>query len=161
MLERHISIDELMTYSLTPVPHSLSGYMAKTDKSTIVCHLTSDVESATFPSQGADRKKVLFIDNGNARLYTLKDLPETFEKINLKILEQLPRDDVIFSTDKYITNFVKSQERARYGTSDKLLIGLNTRRPVDFKAFLLNGENKVQLFELLLGVWGSDRLQLR
>ena len=135
--------------------------MAKTDKSTIVCHLTSDVESATFPSQGADRKKVLFIDDGNARLYTLKDLPETFEKINLKILEQLPRDDVIFSTDKYIRNFVKSQERARCGTSDKLLIGLNTRRPVDFKAFLLNGENKVQLFELLLGVWGSDRLQLR
>ena len=92
-----------------------------------------------LPSQGADRKKVLFIDDGNARLYTLKDLPETFEKINLKIIEQLPRDDVIFSTDKYITNFVKSQERARRGTSDKLLIGLNTRRPVDFKAFLLNG----------------------
>ena len=100
MLERPISIDELMTYSLTPVPHSLGtpdGYMAKTDKSTIVCHLTSDVESATFLSQGADRKKVLFIDDCNARLYTLKDLPESFEKISLKILEQLPRDDVIYS----------------------------------------------------------------
>ena len=145
MLERPISIDKLMTYSLTPVPHSLGtpdGYMAKTDKSTLVCHLTSDVESATFPSQGANRKKVLFIDDGNARLYTLKDLPETFQKISLKILEQLPRDDVIFSTDMYIQNYVKSQERPRRGTSDKL-IGLHTRRPVDFKAFLLNGENKV------------------
>lgn len=38
LLEQPISIDELMTYCITPVPHSLGtpdGYMAKTDKSKV------------------------------------------------------------------------------------------------------------------------------
>ena len=49
---------------------------------------------------------------------------------------------------------VKSQERMRRGESDKFLIrGPKTRRPPDFKNFLNNSENKIQLFKLLLNTW--------
>jgi len=49
LIEQPISIEELMTYCITPVPHSLGtpdGYMTKTDKSKMVACLTSDVQYA-------------------------------------------------------------------------------------------------------------------
>ena len=159
LLEHPISIEDLMTYCITPVPHSIGtpdGYMAKTDKSKMVAYLTSEVQGASALPQ--DDEKTFFIDDGNARLYTLKELPDTFQLISLKILKQLPwNQDVLFSTDMYIHGSVKSQERARRGASEKLILeGINTQRPADFKAFLLNDENKTQLFDLMLRVWSSD-----
>lgn len=103
-------------------------------------------------------EKTFYIEDGNARLYTLKDLPATFELVCLKILQQLPKGkDVLFSTDMYVPGSVKSQERMRRGVSERLILeGVKTRRPADFKSFLLNEDNKVQLFELMLHVWSSD-----
>ena len=45
----------------------------------------------------------------------------------------------------YIHNSVKSQERARRGTSDKLLIGLNTSR---LQSKTINQSSKIDLSEL-------------
>ena len=157
-LEEPITIEELMTYSLTSIPHALGtpdGFMNKTMKSKSVKYLLKDVESEQISRKD---KSILSIDDGNARLYWLIDVPNTFEEICLKILEQLPKEvDVCFSTDMYFQQSIKSQERLRRGESDRLLIrGPKTRRPADFKKFLSNAENKTQLFKLMLKSWNTE-----
>jgi hypothetical protein len=159
-----ISIDELMTYCITPVPHSLGtpdGYMAKTNKATLVHYLTRDVTETRLPTSAAG--ETLFIEDGNANIHTLKDLPPTFKHICLKVLDQLSyKPDVVFSTDMYVEGSVKTQERLRRGCSEKLLLeGVDTRKPADFKLFLQNDDNKRQLFKLMLRVWSSEEAAKR
>ena len=145
-----------MTYCLTPVPHALGtpdGFMAKTVKSKMVSVLLKDVSCEI--NNELDHGSILFIEHGNARLYVLTDIPETFKHISLKLLNQLPQHgDVIFSTDMYLRDSLKCQERQRRGCEDTLLIeGINTRRPADFKSFLKNDLNKRRLFALMHKVW--------
>jgi len=156
LLDTPIDIKELMTYCLTPVPHALGtpdGFMAKTVKSKMVSVLLKDVSCEI--NNELDHGSILFIEHGHARLYVLTDIPETFKRISLKLLNQLPQHgDVIFSTDMYLRDSVKCQERQRRGCGDTLLIeGINTRRPADFKSFLKNDLNKQQLFALMHKVW--------
>ena len=67
------------------------------------------------------------------------------------------KKDFIFSTDSYYPDSIKSHERLYRGYSQKLIAdGPATRKPVDFKLFLANEENKRQLCQLLLRVWGSE-----
>ena len=70
----------------------------------------------------------------------------------------IPRNcDVIFSTDMYIKNSIKMQERIRRGVAEKFLVnGPNIRRPPDWKQFLENDENKKCLAEMLLRCWSDD-----
>ncbi|KAG1666470.1 Adenylate cyclase type 8 [Nymphon striatum] len=92
LLDQPISIKELMSYCITPVPHALGtpdGYMAKTDKSKVVAYLTADVQHFELPAQGNEH--TFYIEDGNARLYTLKDLLDTFEQVCMKILQVLPK----------------------------------------------------------------------
>ena len=101
LLDTPIDIKELMTYCLTPVPHALGtpdGFMAKTVKSKMVSVLLKDVSCEI--NNELDHGSILFIEHGNARLYVLTDIPETFKRISLKLLNQLPQHGyVIFSTD--------------------------------------------------------------
>ena len=164
MCPNPVSIEELMAYSLTPVPHSLGtadGFMAKTCKSKILAYLTAEVSSVDgFYLRD---EKVLYIEDGNARLHALKEIPDTFEQICLKLLDQLPRNsDVLFSTDMYKDGSVKSQERLRRGSSERLLLeGIKMRRPPDFKLFLQNDDNKTQLFKVMKCVWSSNAASQR
>ena len=58
--------------------------------------------------------------------------------------------DLIFSTESYYPDSIKSQERLCRGYSQKLINdGLAARKPVDFKLFLANEENKRQLCQLM------------
>ena len=157
LLSQPVDIEELMTYSITPVPHCLGtpdGYMAKTNKAASVHHVTNDVPEAELPS--ASSGETLFIEDGNAHFHTLKDLPPTFKDICLKLLDQLScKPDVVFSTDMYVQDSIKSQERLRRGSSAKIILeGINTRKPADFKKFLQNDENKKQLCKFMLRIWG-------
>jgi hypothetical protein len=156
LLSTPISIDELMTFCLSPVPHSLGtpdGFMAKTNKATLLHYLTSDVSEASLPTSAAGT--TIFIEDGNATFHSLKDIPPTFKHICLKVLNQLGhKPDLIFSTDMYVKNSIKSQERLRRGCSEKIILeGINTRKPADFKLFLGNDENKNQLFKLMHTIW--------
>ena len=158
LMEQPINLSELMKYALTPVPHSLGtpdGFLAKTDKSKIVHYLTHDVPENVAPPTD----NVIYILDGNAIIHMMKDLPPTFGLICLKLLDIVTfnKKDVIFSTDSYHPNSIKSQERLRRGVSEKLHIsGTSTRKPADMKVFLQNDENKAQLFDMLLKVWVSD-----
>ena len=66
-------------------------------------------------------------------------------------------NDVIFSTDMYRTNSVKSLERRLRGCGEKFLLsGPSMKRPADWKGFLSNNENKQQLANILVKVWSED-----
>ena len=52
---------------------------------------------------------------------------------------------------------LSNPKRDRRGSSDKFIIdGPATRKPSDFSAFLSNDQNKMQLCQLLLKVWGGE-----
>ena len=70
-----------MSYTLTPVPHSLGtpdGFLAKTNKASMLHFLLKDInEEVPYP------KEAFFIQDGNALFHELKDLPPTFGGICL------------------------------------------------------------------------------
>ena len=87
LLDEPIDLDELMRYSLTPVPASLGtadGFFAKTNKANMLHFLLDDsLDNDTYP------KDAIFIQDGNALFHALTDLPPTFGRIALKVLDQM------------------------------------------------------------------------
>lgn len=154
-LKKPVDIEELMRYSLTPVPHSLGtadGFFDKTNKASLLHFLVEDIqEVVTYP------KDSLHIQDGNALFHALKNFPPTFGTICLKLLDQMvAKGNFIFSTDSYHPESIKAQERLRRGFSQRYIVeGPATRRPTDFKLFLANEDNKTQFCQLLLRVWES------
>ena len=157
LLDEPINFDELMQYSLTPVPASLGtpdGFLAKTNKSTMLHFLLDDnLENASYP------KGAIHIEDGNALFHALTNLPPTFGMIALQILDQMvSKKNFIFSTDSYQVDSIKALERLRRGCSEKLIVeGIASRKPEDFKVFLANEDNKLQLCQILLKVWGDKQ----
>lgn len=101
----------------------------------------------------------IHIQDGNALFHALTDLQPTFGMIALQILDQMvSKKNFIFSTDSYQPDSIKAQERLRRGCSEKLILqGMATRKPSDFKIFLANEDNKLQLCQMLLKVWGDKQ----
>ena len=161
LLDEPFNLDELMRYSLTPVPHSLGtadGFFNKTNKASVLHFLLEDVpEEVPYP------KDALYIQDGNALFHALTNLPPTFGAICLQVLDQMvAHKHFIFSTDSYHIDSIKAQERLRRGFSQRYIIdGPATRKPSDFKLFLANEENKTQLCQLLLRVWRSKEAASR
>lgn len=155
-LDEPVDLDELMRYSLTPVPHSLAiadGFFNKTNKAALLHFFTDDnQEDISYP------KCALHIQDGNALFHVLTNIAPTFGEICLQVLDQMvAKKDFIFSTDSYHADSIKADERLRRGSSQCYLIqGPATRKPSDFKLFLENEQNKTQLCELLLKVWSSN-----
>jgi hypothetical protein len=116
--------------------------------------LTKDVEDVPSPPDD----KTLVIEDGNAAFYYLKDLPPNIRDICARLFDMVVRkSDIIFSTNMYLENSIKSMERKRRGCSEKLIVTIeNTKKPSDWKTFLANEENKKQLIELLCRVWSTD-----
>lgn len=156
--ELRIDLADLMKYPLTPVPFSIGtadGCFAKTDKSKGLKYLIDGTDTMNVPPQD---KTVLLIEDGNALFHSIKEIPSNFRQISEKLFTMTSQKvDVIFSTDMYKENSVKSMERSRRGSSEKLLLqGENTKKPADWKSFLTNDENKKQLVQVLLSAWAND-----
>lgn len=154
----HLHLKMLMTYPLTPVPYSIAtadGYPFKTNKAKGFHHTTKDGCNAPLPLT----HETLTVLDGNACFYVLKDLPMNFSQICSKVFDLLGKaGDVIFSTDQYFPDSIKSMERHRRGFGEKLVLkGQATKRPADWKLFLANEDNKVQFISLLLKSWSSDK----
>jgi len=156
-LDDPINFDELMKYSLTPVPYSLGtgdGFFNKTNKAAMLHYiLKSNPVVESYCPKGA-----FHIQDGNALFHSQTSLPPTFGEICLGLLDQMTaKSNFIFSTDSYYPDSIKSQERLRRGVSNPYIIsGPATRKPHDFKLFLANDKNKQQLCSMLLRVWGSN-----
>ena len=145
-----------MSYPLSPVPHSLGtpdGFFTKTNKAAMMHFLLEE-----YPEEVPYPKETIYIQDGMAHLHTLTNLPPSCGDICLQILDHMAsKKNFIFSTDSYQPDSIKTQERMRRGSSEKFIIdGPATRKPPDFKLFLANDENKLQLCQLLMKVWSSN-----
>jgi len=126
------------------------AFFVKTDKSKSLAHLTKDVEDQPLPPAN----DMLTMEHGNALFYYLKELPDTFRQICLKLYSMTAHGDVIVSTGMYADDSVKSLEKKKRGVADKLIV---KGKPEDWKAFLQNEENKKkQLCELMHTAWSTD-----
>ena len=131
-----------MSFPLTPVPPSIgtsAGVLLKTDEAKGMRYLPKNELSPEKP----DENFTLVIEDGNALFYALKDIPRNFKEICLKQFGMVSSKtcDMIFSTDMYYPDSVKSMERRRRGSADKLIIkGANTKKPKCWKDFLRNDE---------------------
>ncbi|MES9950704.1 MAG: hypothetical protein ABW118_17235 [Candidatus Thiodiazotropha sp.] len=153
-VEHNIDLQVTLSYPLGPVPYSLAtadGMPAKTEKSKLLHHLESCVEPVTTPTD----EGIAHVIDGNASLYVLSPVPENFQGVAEIVLDRLPKASrVDFVTDTYKEKSIKSFERKRRGTSEKLLIsGPKTKAPKDWKGFMSNDENKTQLIKLLFSEW--------
>lgn len=161
LLDEPLDLGELMCFSLTPVPHSLGtadGFFAKTNKAAMLHFLLDDSpQDVPYP------KEAVHIQDGMALFHVLTNIAPTFGGICLQVLDMMAsKKNFIFSTDCYEAESIKGQERLRRGTSERFIIdGPATRKPADFKLFLANEKNKLQLCQLLLRVWGSKEAASR
>lgn len=156
--QNQIDMADLMKYPLTPVPCSIGsadGSLAKNDKSKGFKYLVGDTDIADVPKQD---DSLLVVEDGNALFHCMREVPSNFKQIAEKLFNMMPKKvDVIFSTDMYLEDSVKSMERVRRGCGEKLLIqGENTKKPADWKSFLTNDENKKQLVQVIREAWNSD-----
>ena len=121
VLDEPLDLDELMCYSLSPVPHSLGtpdGFFAKTNKAAMM-HFLLDNKTDEVPYP----KDAIFIQDGNALFHVLTNLPHTFGEICLQVLDQMvAKKHFIFSTDSYQPDSIKAQERLRRGFSEKFIV---------------------------------------
>ncbi|KAG1696097.1 Sucrase-isomaltase, intestinal [Nymphon striatum] len=152
-----LDMKELLRYPLMLVPSSIGtpdGFLLKTDKSKAFSHLTKGITDAVPPPDHA----TLNIEDGNATFYCMTDVPTSFKQIGEKLLDMSTggKSKVVFSTDMYKDDSIKSMERRRRGCGEKRIIqGENTTRPENWKVFLSNDDNKQQLIALLLKIWSS------
>ena len=115
-LDEPVDVDELMRYSLTPVPPSLGtadGFFNKTNKAALLNFFTdNNQEDISYP------KCALHIQDSNALFHVLTNIAPTFGEICLQVLDQMvAKKNFIFSTDSYHADSIKAQERLPRGCS--------------------------------------------
>lgn len=99
-----------------PVPSAIGtadGFLLKTNKAKGFNFLTKGIEDADIPPE-----KTLHIEDGNATF--LKEVPATFRQISEKIFDVSTgrKSSVLFSTDMYQENSIKSVERSSRGRGE-------------------------------------------
>ena len=150
-----------MTYSITTIPSVLGtpdGFFPKTNKATIVHHLSGEYLAVRPPEE-----QVFRIEDGNAVFHSMTNIPDTFRGIALKLLDQSTnKNSMIFSTDRYYADSIKANELSRRAGPNPqpplVFNGENMKRLVDFKLFLTVAENKIALCKIILKVWSSDEV---
>ena len=153
-LDKKINMKLLMSFPITPVPLSIgtsNAMLLKTDTAKGMHYLLKNQLSP----EKADKNFKLVIEDGNALLYALKDIPCDFKEICFKTTWNglFKTCDKIFSTDMYYPDSVKSMERHRRGSGGKLIIkGANIKKPKCWEKKLSNHKNKHQLIKLMLNV---------
>ena len=114
-VNKPISLSDLMAYSLTPVPSSIGtadGYLFKTNKASMLHSITENTPKDIQYPPGS-----LYIQDGNALIHSLTNLPPTFGEVCLNLLDiMVSKHDFIFSTDSYHEHSIKSMERFRRGS---------------------------------------------
>ena len=157
--ENDLSLPKLFEYPLGPIPWSIAtadGGMVKTSKAQLMHHLEKKSVLSACPSA----ENCVYVIDGNALLQSCVNLPETFGELAFQIFKCLPKSpEIHFVTDYYNSNSIKSFERNRRGESGCYSLGgPKTRLPREnWKSFLLNAANKVQLINLMLSEWQSDQ----
>ncbi len=105
------------------------GFPTKTDISKSFKHVTEGTDHADIP-----KDNTLVIEDGNALLHSMRDIPSNFKRISEKLFNMTPKKtDVIFSSDMYKQGSVNAMERKRCGCGEKHLVkGEKTGRLEEF-----------------------------
>ena len=159
--KREISLKEVLTYSLGPIPWSLAtadGSFSKTVKSKLLDAIEKDV----------DNPMVNELPNNCARVFDgmviIQQLPlslATFGEMSEYVLKRItshPCKVVYFITDEYRDDSIKGSERKRRASAGTIRIQLNRRDqkpPKQLKKYLSDGCNKIDLVKFFLNDWSD------
>ena len=163
---RKIDLQELLTYSLGPLPlplASATGCLVKTNKANLLHALESQAEQplVEIPKGG------IHIVDGMATIQQLdiKKLPgqRTFRHLAEILLQRLVNraksnssDEVHFVTDTYRNVSIKNAERANRAAGGSQVMRIYGQAlPQQWKKFLSNGQNKESLTEFIFETWSK------
>ena len=98
-----------------------------------------------------------------ALVRTIASIPETFEDLAARIVKSIPtgfrRVEII--ADSYLPNSIKGSERDKRGKANKVLVkSVNSKIPRDFSQFLMCGENKTRMIEIIFQSMKEDRVRV-
>ena len=96
--------------------------------------------------------KGTFITDLIAQLRVMKSIPGTYEEFTWSFIKSLPRgyDQIDIVADSYVKNSIKTGTRSKKGDSERIIITSGkSKLPRDFHCFILNGENKTRLIEVM------------
>lgn len=163
---RNINLQELLSYSLGPLPLSLAnsqGSLVKTNKTNLLHALEGYAENPLVdnPIEGG-----IYIVDGMSFIQQLNinKLPgeRTFFNLAFVILKRLVNiaksnnsKEIHFVTDTYWQISIKNIERAKRAASGSQIRIHGQFLPQQWKKFLLNGENKESLIEFLDETWSK------
>ena len=108
-------------------PWNAREFFYKSNKAAILHYLLEDITPEDLPNL----KDALFIKDRTTLLHTLINLPPTCGEICLHVLDQMvAKKHFLFSIDSYHPQSIKTLERLRRGSSEKIILaGPATRKP--------------------------------
>lgn len=151
-LDKHLDIEKILTFPLTPIPFSLchlDGSICKTEKSALLKLLEREIYS------DSSQKSNFAIFDGFFYLYLMKEVPATYSSISEKLLKMLLRNDAKFIFivfDTYQSPSIKDNEHILRGAQRgrKVEIRGSSIRLYDFSGALKNITFKEDLVEYFL-----------
>ena len=158
--KRRVNLREVLAYELGPLPLSISNYggsLRKTQKSKLFQHLESSIVSCVAIPENCPQ-----IFDGMVLLQKLPKMLKTFGDISDYILKKVlrgPARAAFFVTDYYLEDSIKSVERdsrSTYGTIRMKVVRREQAIPKQWKKFLRNSENKLDLIDFLLYDWSTN-----
>eukprot|EP00794_Sanderia_malayensis_P014792 gene14792-16327_t len=148
------SMRDLLSFSLGPIPWSLAlpdGGLVKTVKSKLLSGLESDVPSLEM------------LPDDTVYVYDGMVLLQQLDAIHLDTVSKGQSKSIFLVTDQYLPNSVEEMERNRRTAGGAIKFTLNRReqkRPKQFKKYLSDPCNKIQLVKFLIADWSnSDRFK--
>ena len=162
--EKPLDFEEVLCYPLALVPLSIAnpdGTRLTTKKSNINKIIMEDYDDSSKPPPSF-KNTASFIVDMMAAIRCLAEIPETYDTLAWNFLKLLPKDyprvDIV--ADSYFETSLKQNERNKRGVSEKVFIASNQSKiPRDFKDFLLNGQNKLRMIELIIEIFQTNRVK--
>ena len=158
--KRKVNLKEVLTYELGPLPLSIANYdgtLRKTQKAKLFQHLKLSVVSCV-----AIPKNCPQIFDGMVLLQKLPKILKTFGDISDYLLKKLLHESTrvaLFVIDYYLKDSVKSIERdsrSAYGTTRMKVMRREQVIPKQWKKFLQNLENKLDLIDFFWHDWSTN-----
>ena len=152
--EKSIDFEVALSYPLSTTPLSLSnpdGSRRVTQKSKFVEVLSSFQDEPGAQTEVVDADVFVIDFIAQARIIT-KAVPDTYEELAINLLQSIlkgyARVDLV--ADTYRRASIKTAERNKRGVASKVIIkSEKSKIPRNFKAFMMNSENKCRLIDII------------
>ena len=160
---RHLSIRELLSHELGPIPWSLAscdGSIAKTNKAALSKLLEEGVESP----QILPVDTTAIVIDAMAMLQMLVRIPDRFGDLAVVVLDGILKASsnatrIDFVSDQYPKFSIKNTERDKRGRGGELVVSISSPDqfcPQQWKKFMASGQNKTNLMSFLVKEWSHN-----